>query len=531
MEIIYNKGKFYIKNYQKEYKFLQDLGILVKKDNSIVRIPFEFAIYLHKTKIGTLPKTVIELLNKEYHPQISFVRKPFPHQELALKRLYKFKSSALLLEMGTAKTKITLDLYKIRKKYNNVKRMLVVCPISCIQVWKNESRKEGLTFFSLRDSKEDPNIAIHYSYDVFAINYEMLKKFISKIKKKTRYKLEPKIHIGKETMLVFDESSKIKNPKAMRTKMALELAKLTPYKHILTGTIVGNDLTEVWSQLSIISDAFNNDYTVYHNFWRFRRQLFMQDFFNRYLIKPKNEIAVDFIESVLTTKAFTYTKKQMKLPPMLYETRSMALTEEQRRAYKQVKNDLLTEFEEGVLEVKNTAIKLMKLAQITSGFVYVDDKVKIFRRGAKEKMLEDLLEEIQSPKIVIWKHFKEDMPIIIETIKRSGRTPVPIYTASDFSQEEFNASKEGVLIANPQSVGYGNTINASIVIFYSNSYSYFDREQAESRTNRAGLNFSCTYIDLIAGSIDQHILELLKSKKSIDDEIKQKGIKKLLEII
>jgi SNF2 family DNA or RNA helicase len=57
-------------------------------------------------------------------------------------------------------------------------------------------------------------------------------------------------------LMAIDESSKIKNPSADRTKNILKLKDLAPYRRILTGTPVTNSPLDVYTQIRIFRQNY-----------------------------------------------------------------------------------------------------------------------------------------------------------------------------------------------------------------------------------------------------------------------------------
>ncbi|MDR2046790.1 MAG: hypothetical protein LBP79_02655 [Clostridiales bacterium] len=51
-------------------------------------------------------------------------------------------------------------------------------------------------------------------------------------------------------MLIVDESQRIKNPQSAQSKAVHQIAKITPYRIILTATPIGNSVQDVFSQLT-----------------------------------------------------------------------------------------------------------------------------------------------------------------------------------------------------------------------------------------------------------------------------------------
>lgn len=63
---------------------------------------------------------------------------------------------------------------------------------------------------------------------------------------------------AQKPFIVVDESLKIKNADAIRTKRVLELGKLAKYKLILNGTPLSRNLLDLWSQMEFISPKILN---------------------------------------------------------------------------------------------------------------------------------------------------------------------------------------------------------------------------------------------------------------------------------
>lgn len=557
------KGHFLITLTQEEYKsnflLLSELGIewLQIKDQSSYssHLPYEFVVFIQEhTNIKIeFPDTVEKMLEKKI-VDIDFVRKPYPHQLLALKYLFRFGSAPLLLDMGTGKTKIVLDLFKMRKKTKQIRKLFVACPLSCIQVWEEEAREEKLHPISLRGmSSEKIDDYIHFDYDIYIINYEMLKQLFTVTKKKWKrgihkvYTLRNAPFYRKNFMLAYDESSQVKNSKAQRTKQALMLANNVKYKNILTGTLVGNDLSDTWAQISVVSTAFNNDFTKFKSYFAWFNHFFTQKvyysktgkIYRKDKIVPTSKIKETIIKDICTAKAFIFTSEQLDLPERTYSKRYIELGTEQKKYYEMVKNQIYTEWEEGTLNVVNIGSRIQKLAQITSGFIYLkkDDGTKtthLFKQNVKLDTLAELFKELNmNEKYIVWHYYEAEGPMIAKRIKEMGMTPFLLKKGADFRQSEFNKLSSGVLIVHQKMIGYGHTLRGvSHAIYYSNYYSYLDRAQSEKRTHRMTVEKSCNYIDLICkNTIDEYIISVIKRKKDVNEDVKAHGLKRLMESI
>lgn len=82
------------------------------------------------------------------------------------------------------------------------------------------------------------------------VNYESLPKHFSKLKKLTK----------DDTMLVYDEVHRVKNPNGRRAKYALELSVNAKFRYVLTGTPIPNKYSDIYNLLNIL---YGNEYNSY----------------------------------------------------------------------------------------------------------------------------------------------------------------------------------------------------------------------------------------------------------------------------
>jgi SNF2 family DNA or RNA helicase len=63
---------------------------------------------------------------------------------------------------------------------------------------------------------------------------------------------------------------------------------------------------------------------------------------------------------------------------------------------------------------------------------------------------------------------------------------------------------------------------AETVVYFSNSFSFTDRDQSEDRAHRIGQTKSVTYIDLVCeGSVDEIVLDALRGKKDVSEYVRR----------
>lgn len=171
-------------------------------------------------------------------------------QKRAFDKLSKLKVGALFMEMGTGKTKVALDLIASRAK--KIEYVLWICPFSL----KAEIEKER--------QKWHPELVL----DVVGAE---------SIGSSGRIYLETLEKVQKnKTFIVVDESLKIKNMEAKRTKRILHIGEFAEYKLILNGTPLSKNCLDLYPQFNFLSPKILN-----MSFRRFR------DTFTEYYVSGK----------------------------------------------------------------------------------------------------------------------------------------------------------------------------------------------------------------------------------------------------
>lgn len=169
------------------------------------------------------------------------------------------KCVAILADMGTGKTLISIALAGIMYQRGKIKNLLVVCPKSIVGVWEAEFKKFADFDYNLAvlegGTHKKTDTLRHMSgtgLQVVVVNYESC------------WRLEEDIANWKPQMVICDESSKIKNPQAKQAKALHRLGKLSKYNVILTGTPIVNSPLDFFSQYKFLnSDIFGGSFYAF----------------------------------------------------------------------------------------------------------------------------------------------------------------------------------------------------------------------------------------------------------------------------
>ena len=424
---------------------------------------------------------------------------PMPHQKLAFNAAMLFDRYGLLMEMGLGKTKCALDLAQ-QRMIEGAHKWLVTCPLSVVSNWQrefNKNRVENVTcnFFNLRNKHQFQQFRECKGACIGVINWDSLFKLVD----------EP------IDGFIVDESTKGKNHQAKRTKVAITIADKAKYCYILTGSIVTNNLWDVWSQYRIIDGgrAFKN------SFYEFRAHYFQQH--DEYTWIPKGGTKEDIRERLFCQAIVIKKEHCLNLPAKIYEVREVEFDEQEQAIYDKMKNECLLILQEKEITAQNVLSQITKLRQLASGFVYDQEHIPHRVTDKKIKELKEILDEIGEKKAIIWANYKEEIEWIMETL---GEKAIALYgdTSSHAGSivRDFLDGDKQYLVSNPATGGMGITLTpVDVVIYFSNPLSVEQRIQSEDRTHRVGMVGAVTYIDLcVKDTIDVSI------KKSLEGKIK-----------
>lgn len=158
---------------------------------------------------------------------------------------------------GAGKSYVALFL---RKKYPKLKKVLIVCPSSIKLQWKTEVGKifpEDSAIVLTGSSPDNPNLA---DKDFVIINYDILNR-----DKKNSWADYLK-NQGFD-LIVFDESHKLKNREAARSKGAAALALNCKHVVLLTGTPITSNVLDLWHQFYLIDPMNFRSFNTF--MWKF----------------------------------------------------------------------------------------------------------------------------------------------------------------------------------------------------------------------------------------------------------------------
>jgi len=470
-----------------------------------------------------------------------FKTKPYKHQLKALEMSWDKPYFAYFMEMGTGKSKVLIDNISMLYDNGKINGVLIVAPKGVVKNWyeseipthlvdhiehktvlwqSNINQKQQKKLNTLFETGEDLHILI--------MNVEALST-------KKGVDFAEKFLFSHRSMMAIDESTTIKNPEAKRTKNICKLGLSTKYNRILTGSPVTKSPLDLYKQCDFLMPELLG-HSSYYSFRTRYAVMRTANFGGRSV-----QIVVGYRNlNELSEKLKPFSYRVLKddcldLPKKTYMKRTVSLTTEQSKAYRQMKEMALASFNGKMMTTATVLTQLMRLQQITCGNFVADDGTMVDLDTNRIPELMDLLDEVEG-KVVIWAHFQKDVNRIIKEIsKKYGENSYVDYYGKTLQEDrqknikKFQDPRSPVrfFIGTTQTGGYGITLTAaSTMVYYSNGYDLEKRQQSEARIDRIGQTKPMTYVDIICeDTVDDRIVQALRKKVDIATQIMGEELK------
>lgn len=503
----------------------------------------------------------------------AYKTQPLGHQREILRRTHNLMGYGLLWEMGCGKTKPTIDLAAYLASKGRIGGVLVVAPNGVHTNWVTDELPKHLgcpydahayyvTQAKAQGHETSLRRVLHSDFPVLSISYNALlnTRLLSGNERRSDYLPSGGILVDFikqfRPLVVFDESSKVKNPKGAMSLRARALARMCAWRRILEGTPVSNGPFDAFAQFMLLDENFWGEHGL-GSFTAFKNEfgVFVRN--TRITIKnkdgtarkgpnahPNQRVAYKNLESLhrmIEPVSHRLLKEDvLDLPPKTYQYRPFELSPRQRQVYEQLRKDQMVEIEGNLITATMPIVRLLRLHQITSNYLPtgIDDETTLVDPDHNPRLdaLADLCEEIPHQSI-IWARFVRDSDLIAEMLTKLGRSFVRYDgSSSDVQKAEalrrFHAGDAQFIIGRTQSgLARGQTlVEAKTVVYYNNTFTLGDRLQSEDRAHRIGQTSPVLYIDLVASrTVDRRIVEALRAKFDIAAQVTHDRVREWLQ--
>ena len=368
--------------------------------------------------------------------------------------------------------------------------------------WPAEIKKwehlTGLTYSVVKGTAKQRNEALLRPADVYIIGRDNVTWLVEK-----KY--------FSFDLIVIDELSSFKSPKAQRFKSLRKVRPLAKRVIGLTGT-PGNPM-DLWAEIGILDMGQRLGRFI----GAYRERFFVPDKRNGEIIysyKPRAGAEEQIYELISDISISMKAVDFLDMPECIYNQVKVQMSDEEKSLYDRMEADMILQFGDGKdIDAVNAAALNNKLQQMANGAVYNESGEVQLIHDRKLEGLEDLIESANGKPLLVAYWFKHDRDRIMEKFKVRD-----IDTAKDI--EDWNAGKIPVALIHPASAGHGLNLQegGSTIVWFSQVWSLELYQQLNARLWRQGQKHTVVIEHLVTeGTVDEDILRAIEKKDNTQE--------------
>lgn len=438
---------------------------------------------------------------------------PHKYQQIAIDKIEELPRCGLFLDMGLGKTVITLTAIE-DLMYNRfeISKVLVIAPLRVAEdTWSRECEKwnhlKNLRIVKVLGSPQQRRLALSQEADVYIINRENVVWLTDELS-----------GIGNEwffDMVVVDELSSFKSPKAQRFKALKKYITRSSRVVGLTGTPAPNGLIDLWSQMYLIDsgERLGKTVTGYRERYFTPNQRNQTTIFN-YKLKDNAEQAImnKISDICISMKAEDW----LDMPERIDSVIQVKMNSDEKVAYEKFEKDCYMQFVEGEVTAATAATLTNKLLQYSNGAMYLPDGSYAKTSDSKLDKLEEIIDTAGGKPILCFYSFRHDLERIKQRIKFARK----LESSADI--DAWNKGEIQLLLAHPAGAGHGLNLQAggNIIVWFGLTWSLELYQQANARLYRQGQENAVIIHHLVTeDTCDERVLQSLQGKADVQEDL------------
>ena len=474
---------------------------------------------------------------------LKFKTKPWEHQFKALEYLYERDTAALYTDMGTGKTKVMIDLIYNR----DFKRVLIVgTPKSC-DVWEEQIAIHGF---------ENKMECLNLKGMTMEKRVTLLNEFLPSKKKATKTDKIKIVIINYESVwrppldryfmrktvgfdcIICDESHRIKTPSSKCSRYLTKIGRTVSHRYLVTGTPLAENPMDVYAQYRFLdSSIFGTNFTAFKD--RYQNVDINRTAAVGYTILDKKQPYknLDELKEKMFSCAF-YIESSVELPSQTDLIYNFRLPQKVQKIYKEIQKEGILQLNDKYIESENVLSLLLKLQQITSGYLPIDpkyqdseSKTKIMNiHKERVKALEELIEELPSGEpLVIFANYRKDLKNIQKLCISLGIGYSEVSGRCDTLKEWQRGNTQVIGVQYSSGSESIDLTRARYCVYYSLTRRLSLYIQSKKRIHRPGQTKPVVYYHFLAKldkgkgeTIDEIMCKALLAKKDVVDYIMER---------
>jgi SNF2 family DNA or RNA helicase len=459
---------------------------------------------------------------------------PLRHQQIAFHWSQRVVGLLLAHDPGCGKTRSATDAMGGWYRNGLIRKMdaaflagkpgveggvLVVCPKTMMRTWQEEvaqwQNANGLLIFG--SSGRKTQLAGSPAH-VHIINYEGLKY----------------VEHNRYDAIIADEIHRCSN-NSLQMQYVLGLSQRARKKLGLSGTPITNSLESIFYPMLILDGGKTLGSS---------KTAFLEKYFNSVAVAgftkhdPKADAAEKIAAAMAASTYFVKKEEVLDLPEKTFTPVYLAMTDEQARYYKQLREEAITYIQDETVTIEQASAKATKLLQTCQGFVLTDSgEGRHFSDAKTNALMELLTDTLAERKTVCWTQFRYEADRLVATLKSKGINHVRIDGSvtsqrdRDAAMDAWNTNPDIKVYVRQLSMSEGVTLHAKDCIvpcydcvYVALNYRLVDLKQSMDRIHRIGQKYHCNYTFLLTeNGIDRKVYNVLLDKAKLADLVSATG--------
>ena len=435
--------------------------------------------------------------------------KPFNHQRTTAEFLSINHRAFCFNEAGTGKTSSVIWAADYLIEQKQVKRVLVICPLSIMySAWQNDVMNTAMhrSVAVAHGPAAKRQKIIGGGYDFVVINYDGVAI------------VKDDIINGGFDLIVIDEANAYKSPQTARWKTLAKILKPETRLWMLTGTPASQSPVDAYGLARLVCPQNVPKFSMA---WRDK----VMHQVTRFKWIPKSNARVEVFKAL--QPAIRFAKDEcLDLPDVLYTTREVPLTPQVQKYYKMLKEQMMIEAAGTQISAVNAAAGLNKLLQISGGAVYTDNReVLEFDIQPRLNALMEVIDETDY-KVIIFVPYRHTIEIVSRYLTDKNITneviqgDVTATQRANIINQFQNMEEPRVLVIQPQAASHGVTLTAAnTVVFWSPVMSVETYLQCIARMDRVGQQNKMTVVHLQGSEVEKRMYKMLQGKVDLHSKL------------
>ncbi len=408
----------------------------------------------------------------------------YPHQEKLLQQLTDHPQWGVFWECRTMKTfPMILHITNLLLS-NEIEDALIIAPKSALGAWKRDMEV-------LKGKRKD------VCQKITLINYQ-------KVWRREEYDRP-------YGAVVLDESHNIAGRRSIQSKFCMKYSKRSKYRYLLSGTAIGQGrLEDLYNQMEFLQPDFFGKWSKFEARYCVTKQL--PNTFVKLVVGYRNK--EELLEKVGTMVSTLRLKDVIDLPKEMAHN-IIRLDKPSPKIMSHIKKGYVEKYD---IAIMTPAVKMMKMRQVSSGFIIDEKGVAHTLNTHKRDALLELLDEVLPEKLIIFCEFTHSINMAREALRYREVSHI-VLDGKQMDKEcwrRFQANEHiKVMVCQYGSANAGiDLYTAHHMVFFEPTLSTTMNEQSQARITGAQQKHPCMYHWLLAqDSIEEKIHETLAKQR------------------